>query len=147
MKKFIIVLALVVALFSVLNQLPTDAPQSPQTAIVKQAEQVETSSKTEIFSEISAVASTVMELIEETPVIPKTQSPEFARTVEEPSIVDTEETVKCIYEGNCDLAEYKPQIGGQPNPFENGIPTEIDDRPVEDYVGKGEDRPGEGIRF
>ena len=58
-----------------------------------------------------------------------------------------EETVECIDEGDQSLAEYKPQIGGQPNPFENDTPTEIDDRPVEDYIGKGEDRPGEGIHF
>ena len=27
-------------------------------------------------------------------------------------------------------------LGGQPNPFENGTPTEIDDRPVEEYIGE-----------
>ena len=58
-----------------------------------------------------------------------------------------EDTVECIDEGDQSLAEYKLQIGGQPNPFENDIPTEIDDRPVEDYVGEGEDRPGEGKHF
>ena len=58
-----------------------------------------------------------------------------------------EENVECIDEGNQSIAEYKPQIGNQPNPFENDTPTEIDDRPVEDYVFKGEDRPGEGKHF
>lgn len=58
-----------------------------------------------------------------------------------------EDTVECIDEGDQSLAEYKPQIGGQPNPFEKDTPTEIDDRPVEDYVGEGEDRPGEGKHF
>lgn len=58
-----------------------------------------------------------------------------------------DETVECIDEGDQSLAEYKPQIGAQPNPFENDIPTEIDDRPVEDYIGEGEDRPGEGMHF
>ena len=53
------------------------------------------------------------------------------------------ETFNCIMEN----AEIKPQIGGQPNPFENDTPTEIDDHPVEDYVGEGEDRPGEGKHF
>ena len=56
-------------------------------------------------------------------------------------------TVECIDECDQNLAEYKPQIGDQPNPFENDTPTEIDDRPVEDYVGEGEDRPGGGIQF
>ena len=58
-----------------------------------------------------------------------------------------EETVECIDEGDQSLAKYKPQIGGQPNPFENDTPTEIDNRPVEDFVGEGEDRPGEGEHF
>ena len=68
--------------------------------------------------------------------------------VTEEIITETkDETVECIDEGDQNLVEYKPQIGGQPNPFENDIPTEIDDRPVEDYVGEGEDRPGEGKHF
>ena len=66
---------------------------------------------------------------------------------EKEEVAETEETAACIDEGNQDLVEYRPQIGGQPNPFDNDIPTEIDDRPVEDYVGEGEDRPGEGIHF
>ena len=55
-----------------------------------------------------------------------------------------EETVECIDEGDQSLAECNPQIGGQQNSFENDTPIEIDDRPVEDYIGEGEDRPGEG---
>ena len=58
-----------------------------------------------------------------------------------------EEIVECIDKGNQSLAEYKPQIDDQPNPFENDTPTEIDNRPVEDYIGEDEDRPGEGIHF
>jgi hypothetical protein len=41
---------------------------------------------------------------------------------------------------------YNPSIGGD-NPFNNDTETEINDKPVEDYVGEGEDRPGEGIHF
>ena len=62
-------------------------------------------------------------------------------------IAEPKETVECIDEGNQSLAEHKPQISGQLNPFENDTPTAIDDRPVEDYVGEGEDRPGEGKHF
>ena len=50
-------------------------------------------------------------------------------------------------EGDQILAKYKSQIGGQPNPFENDTPTEIDARPVEDDNGEGEDRPREGKHF
>lgn len=53
------------------------------------------------------------------------------------------EAFNCIMENT----EIKPQIGGQPDPFENDTPTEIDDHPVEDYVGEGEDHPGEGKHF
>ena len=36
---------------------------------------------------------------------------------------------------------------GGPNPFENAPPTEIDDHPVDEFIGEGDDRPGEGIHF
>ena len=85
---------------------------------------------------------------EKTPTEQETVTEECTEIAEETVVAESEEeTVECIDEGDQSLAEYKPQIGGQPNPFENDTPTEIDDRPVEDYVGEGEDRPGEGIHF
>ena len=39
-----------------------------------------------------------------------------------------------------------PAQGGA-NPFENAPPTEIDDHPVDEFIGEGDDRPGEGIHF
>ncbi len=85
---------------------------------------------------------------EKTPSAQETVTDECAEITEETVATEPEEeTVECIDEGYQSLAEYKPQIGGQPNPFENDTPTEIDDRPVEDYVGEGEDRPGEGKHF
>ena len=56
---------------------------------------------------------------------------------------DEEENVD---DGNKNAPEYNPFIGGD-NPFDDDTKTEIDDKPVEDYVGDGEDRPGEGIHF
>lgn len=47
---------------------------------------------------------------------------------------------------NPDEPEYSPLIGGD-NPFDNDVEIEIDDTSVEDYIGEGEDRPGEGISF
>ena len=85
---------------------------------------------------------------EKTPTEQETVTEECTEIAEETVVAESEEeTVECIDEGDQCLAEYKPQIGGQPNPFENSTPTEIDDRPAEDYVGKGEDRPGEGKHF
>ena len=51
-----------------------------------------------------------------------------------------------IDDGNKNGPVYNPSIGGD-NPFDDDTKTEIDDKPVEDYVGEGEDRPGEGIHF
>ena len=51
-----------------------------------------------------------------------------------------------VDDGNKNAPEYNPSIGGD-NPFDDDTKTEIDDTPVEDYIGEGEDRPGEGIHF
>lgn len=51
-----------------------------------------------------------------------------------------------VDDSNKNAPEYNPSIGGE-NPFDDDTETEIDDKPVEDYVGDGEDRPGEGIHF
>ena len=51
-----------------------------------------------------------------------------------------------VDDGNKNGPEYSPSIGGD-NPFDDDTQTEVDDKPVEDYVGDGEDRPGEGIHF
>ena len=84
----------------------------------------------------------------ETAVNQETPKEESEEINEETIITELEEeTVECIDKGNQSLAEYKPQIDDQPNPFENDTLTEIDDRPVEDYIGEDEDRPGEGIHF
>ena len=156
MKKLItIILALIMTLFSTPNQ-GADRPhvtaeKTPRTAITIRVEQV--LEKNEITAE-TAFVSEVKESEPVTEVTPKEESTiqetvteECAEVTEETITETAEETVECIDEGDQSLAEYKPQIGGQPNPFENDTPTEIDDRPVEDYIGEGEDRPGEGKHF
>ena len=66
-----------------------------------------------------------------------TMTEDFTEINEEEVITESEEErVECIDKGNQSLAEYKPQISGPPNPFENDTPTEIDDRPVGEYIGK-----------
>ena len=157
MKRLItIILALIMALFTVPNrsadQPSVTAPETPQTAIVTQAEQVpeesETTSETAFVSEVKGTETVTEAAPEEEPTVQETITEESIEIAEETIITDSEkEPVECLDEGDQSLAEYKPQIGGQPNPFENDTPTEIDDRPIEDYVGEGEDRPGEGIHF
>ena len=49
-------------------------------------------------------------------------------------------------EGNKYAPEFKLPTGGD-NPFDDDTNTEITDTPVEDIIGSGEERPGEGIHF
>ena len=157
MKKLItIILALIMTLFTAPNQgadqPPVTAVKTPQTAIVTQAEQVpeesEKTTETAFVSEVKETETVTEAAPEEEPTVQETITEESIEIIEETIITEPkEDTVECIDEGDQSLAEYKPQIGGQPNPFENDTPTEIDDRPVEDHVGEGEDRPGEGKHF
>ncbi|MBQ9848791.1 MAG: hypothetical protein IJO64_07030 [Clostridia bacterium] len=175
MKKLItIILAFIMTLFTAPNQdadqPPVTAVETPQTAITMQVEQVPEESETTVetafvsedeepkikmeIEESTATesknkpAETEMLTEEKTPLAQETTVEESTEIAEIIIITEPkEETVECIDHGDQSLAEYKPQIGGQPNPFENDTPTKIDDRPVEDYVGEGEDRPGEGKHF
>ena len=156
MKKLItIILALIMTLYSEISQgadeLHMTAEKPPQTAITITVEQVseenEKTAETAFEGEVTEAKTNGETQKEEASVIQETVVKECTELTEE-SITETEDdTVECIDEGDQSLVEYKPQTGDQPNPFENDTPTEIDDRPVEYYIGKGEDRPGEGIHF
>ena len=156
MKKLItIILALIMTLFTAPNQ-GADQPhvtaeKTPQTAITTTVEQVpeesKTTAETAFVGEVAAAETTTETPKKEVPVVQENITEECTEVTEEIITETEEDAVKCIDEGDQSLAEYKPQIGGQQNPFENDIPTEIDDRPVEDYIGEGEDRPGEGKHF
>ena len=156
MKKLItIILALIMTLFTApqkgADQLHVTAEKTPQTAITTTVEQVpeesEKPAETAFVSEVTEAETTTEAPKKEAPVVQEKVTEECTEVTEEIITETEEDTVECIDEGDQSLAEYKPQIGGQPNPFENDTPTEIDDRPVEDYIGKGEDRPGEGKHF
>ncbi|MBR4053756.1 MAG: hypothetical protein IKK06_03020 [Clostridia bacterium] len=156
MKRLItIILALIMTFFSAPNQ-NTDQPhvtaeKAPQTAITTTVEQVpeksEKPAETAFVGEVVEAETTTKGTKDEAPVVQETVTEECTEVAEESVTKPKDETVECIDEGDQSLVEYKPQIAGQPNPFENDTPTEIDDRPVEDYVGEGEDRPGEGKHF
>jgi hypothetical protein len=140
-------------LFSVPNQ-DADQPHvtavnPPQTAIITSAEQApETIAETAFVGEVTEAETTAEEPKKEAPIVQETITEECIKITEETVTTESEEeTVECIDEGDQSLAEYKPQIGGQTNPFENETPTEIDDRPIEEYIDEGEDRPGEGKHF
>ena len=156
MKKIItIILAMIMTFFSApqkdANQPYVTAEKPPQTAITATVEQVpeesEKPAETAFVGEVTEVETKVEVPKEEAPTVQETVTEECTELMEEIIDKTEEDTVECIDEGDQSLAEYKPHIGDQPNPFENDTPTEIDDRPVEDYIGEGEDRPGEGIHF
>ena len=151
-----IILALIMTIITAPNrsadQPHVTAVKTPQAAIVTQVEQVpeesEKPAETAFVSEVKESGIVKDAAPEEEPTVQETITGESIEIAEETVITEPEEeTVECIDEGDQSLAEYKPQIGGQPNPFENNTPTEIDDRPIEDYIGEGEDRPGEGMHF
>ena len=156
MKKLItIILAMIMTFFSApqkgANQPHVTAEKPPQSAISTMVEQVhdegEKTAKTAFVSEVAEAETTTESSKKEVPAVLETVTEECTGFTEE-TIAETEEdTIECVDEGDQSLAEYKPQISSQPNPFENDTPTEIDDRLVEDYVGEGEDCPGEGKHF
>jgi hypothetical protein len=110
-------------------------------------EESEMAAETAFVGEVAEAETTTEAPKKEAPVVQEKVTEECTEVMEEIITEAKDETVECIDEGDQSLAEYKPQIGGQPNPFENDTSTEIDDRPVEDYIGEGEDCPGEGIHF
>ena len=156
MKKLItIILAIIMSLFPAQqkgsDEPPMTAEKPLQTAITTTVEQVpegsEKIAETAFVSEVAEAETTTEAPKKEVPVVQENVTEECTEVTEEIITETEEDTVECIDEGHQSLAEYKPQIGGQPNPFENDTTAEIDDRPIEDYISEGEDRPGEGKHF
>lgn len=151
MKKLVI-LAIVIMLFTAQEQRTEQPPSaavevSQNTATVQPEELSETNTEqvekaTEIVCEPVPTEAT-----KEKTAVQETSSKECVAEQRDLQEVESEKTVKCVDEGNQSLAEYKSQPSGQPNPFENAKPAEIVDHPVEDLIGEGEDRPGEGKHF
>ena len=157
MKRLITIILVIIMTIFTTSQKGADEPRvnavkTPQTAIVTQVEQApeesEKPAETALVNEVKESESVTEVASKEESNVQEAITEKSTEITEETIITEPEEeTVECIDEGDQSLAEYKPQIGGQQNPFENDTPTEIDDRPVEDYIGEGEDRPGEGIHF
>lgn len=160
MKRiFAIIITLIISLLSAPSTTteapPVTAKSPPQTATTVYSEQVYestvTHAKTAFVSkteEINSIDNTTKPMTNTSQTKQnKTESftEECTEITEQPTISDR--TVKCINEGDQTLAEYKPQIGGQPNPFEDDTPTDITEHPVEEYMVEGGYRPGEGIHF
>ena len=155
MKKLAIILAIAIMPFATPKQ-PSEQPLTaikgtPPDAVMEQAEkEQEPNAKqveqiTEATREPISIESEVA--TEESPAKQETPPKECTEEIERQKTAEPEETVECVDKGDQTLAEYKPQSSGQPNPFENAPPAEIVDHSVEDLIGEGEDRPGEGKHF
>ena len=151
MKKLVIILAIATILFATLKQpteqsstvtegTPLNVAEQTEKVPETNAEQVEQNAEatSEPIPTESEVATEESSVKQETPL---------KECADETKVAEPEETVECVDKGDQPLAEYKSQSSGQPNPFENAPPTEIVDHPVEDIIGEGEDRPGEGKHF
>ena len=155
MKKLVIILVIAITLFTTTKhpteQSSTATEGTPLNAAMEQTEKVpETNTEqaeqiTEGFCDLLPDESEVV--TKEYTVEQATPLKEFSDETERSNIAEVEETVECVDKGDQTLAEYKPQSSGQPNPFENAPPTEIVDHSIEDIIGEGEDRPGEGKHF
>ena len=152
MKKLVIILTIVIMLFATQEQRAEHLAMldTSQNAAAEQAEKVpETNTE-----QVEKIKEPTCELVpienevasKEEPAV-QTPMKECAEETEWKKDSEPEETVKCVDEGDQTLAEYKPQPSGQPNPFENAPPAVIIDQSVEDLIGKGEERPGEGKQF
>ena len=154
MKKLVIILAIVIMLFSTQEQ-HTEEPASTAAGV---SQNVTTGQMEKVHETHSEQAEETKDAIYElmqtesevaTKERPAVQTPikECVEETERQQAAEPEETVECVDKGDQSLVEYKPQPNGQPNPFENAPPAEIVDHPVEDLIGEGEDRPGEGKHF
>lgn len=131
----------------------------PETTEIPEAtEEVETTEIPETTAEETTkeeVTETIPPVEETTKVIPEETTTEFKEPTVEPAVTDAEVTIPTPPEKEYPKEEetttktdneYKPPETGD-NPFAGGGKTEVKDNPSDDYIGEGEDRPGEGIHF
>ena len=151
MKKIVIIVALAIILF-ITPQQDAEQPsmtalETSETAVTEQTEETlfiteeTTETNCEQIPGKNEVSTKDERAVQKIPMKERTENNEKPKSTEQ------EETVECIDDGNQSLGEYKPQPSGQTNPFENAPSANIVDQPVEDLIGEGEDRPGEGKHF
>jgi hypothetical protein len=154
MKRLVIILIIAIMLFATQEQRTDQSlkvtEETPLNAGMEQMEEVP-ETNTEQVEKTTEIACEPMQT--ESKVATKEESAaqmpmkECAEETERQKATEPEETVECVDEGNQSLVEYRSQPSGQVNPFENAPPAEIVDQPVEELIGEGEDRPGEGKHF
>jgi hypothetical protein len=114
------------------QDLSSDETDKAETSTSEDGPFVEDSTEEEILDKPTATKEDLPTVEDNTVVVPP-------KTEEESPVIDSGEE-------NKNAPVFNPAIGGE-NPFDNDSETQINDRPVEDFIGSGEDRPGEGIHF
>ena len=102
------------------------------------------------FSQITEEESTAEEQTEPMPEPTVQSEPQVippTPVAEETTPLPTEKETEDSAEPNSNTPVFVDPAQGGANPFENAPPTEIDDHPVDEFIGEGDDRPGEGIHF
>lgn len=118
---------------------------------------VEIPETTQITEETTqdVIPETISPAEETTEPIPEETTEAFHEPTVEPAVTDAEVTIPTPPEKEHPKEEettakaeneYKPPETSD-NPFAGGGKTEVKDNPSDDYIGEGEDRPGEGIHF
>lgn len=128
-----------------------EATEAVETTVEKEPETTPVIEETTEEEE----TETILPVEETTEVIPEETTTEFKEPTVEPAITETEVTIPIPPEKEHPKEEeittkaeneYKPPETGD-NPFAGGGKTEVKDNPSDNYIGEGEDRPGEGIHF
>ncbi len=102
------------------------------------------------FSQLTEEESTAEEKTETMPEPAVQSEPQvipLTPVAEETTPLSTEKETEDSTEQNSNGPVFIDPAQGGANPFENAPPTEIDDHPVDEFIGEGDDRPGEGIHF
>lgn len=114
---------------------PTDEPIPETDTFFSQLTEEESTAEEQTELEPEPTVQIEPQVIASTPVAEETTPP--------PPEKETEDSD----EQNSNAPVFVNPAQGGANPFENAPPTEIDDHPVDEFIGEGDDRPGEGIHF
>ena len=66
---------------------------------------------------------------------------------EDDTVVVIDQSTEPDDQVNDNAPVYVSPVTGGENPFDPDVPTEVDEHDVDEFIGEGDDRPGEGIHF
>lgn len=106
----------------------------------------QTEQETEMIEETTVTTEPPV-TTEQPEAIPPTPVPETEEPEQKPTEKETEKEVDDAPPTNGNAPVFVDPCQGGPNPFDDDTPTEIDDHSSDEFIGEGDDRPGEGIHF